>query len=65
MAGAKIVSLVDHEVHAARQAAQADLHAVASLLRNDINVLIASLVAAETRILQLRKDVDALMQGTT
>lgn len=61
MAGLKIISLVDHEVHAARRAAEADLHAVASLLRNDINVLIAQLVAAEQRIMQLRKDVDQLM----
>jgi uncharacterized protein HemX len=61
MANAKIISLVDHEIHAARRAVEADLHAVASLLRNDINVLISRLVEAETRILKLRQDVDQLM----
>jgi hypothetical protein len=65
MAMMKVVSLVDHEVMAARKAAEADLHAVASLLRQDINVLIARLVEAETRILKLRQDVDALMSTTT
>jgi hypothetical protein len=65
MAMMKIVSLVDHEVLQARKAAAADLQAIAMLLRNDINVLIERLVDAEARILQLRKDVDALMQAAT
>ena len=63
MAGMKIVSLVDHEVMAARRAAEADLHAVASLLRHDINTLIERLVSAEERILRLRHDVDQLMRS--
>jgi hypothetical protein len=61
MAMLKIISLVDHEVMAARKAAEADLHAVASLLRNDINTLIERLVDAETKILKLRRDVDQIL----